>query len=117
MKNFLIFLAAASLSGFFYGQAQAQQAPEDMFTDTLPLMVHCVMGLGRMTDLLEQDFSEKPVMYSDMSDAISLIFFTNKSRTTGTLVVNYHNKGNGKDLSCILFGGESPEGFSFLTTP
>ncbi len=127
MKNLIIFLAAASLGGFFMPvKAEEPRAkPPGMYSQTVPMLVHCFDqssgGFIRMMEVLARDFDEQPVMVAHMTPETSLIYFSNPTFTSSTLVVSRKKKS--REETCILWAGKSelnPEtgkGNSFLLSP
>lgn len=127
MKNLIIFLAAASLGGFFMPvKAEEPRAkPPGMYSQTVPMLVHCFDqssgGFMRMMEVLAEQFLERPVLIAHMTPETSLIYFTNADFTSSTLVVSRKQKS--REEACILWVGKSElnpatgKGNSFLLSP
>ena len=118
MKNFLIFLAAASFGGFFMPtHGQGLKPPPDMYQQTVPFSLWCVPSFARMIEILAEDFSEAPVLLSHMSERSTLIVFSNSDFSTSTYVAS-RIKDDGTEECCVLWSGSSSEpGMSFSLNP
>ena len=114
MKNILIFLAAASLGGFFMpAQAQPPQPPADIESSPVQIMVHCVGSLTRMAEILADGWAEVPVVMSELKRGVNFILFSNRDSSTSTLVI--HRASKESDSACIIWTGvASTPGGSFV---
>tara|TARA_R110000824_G_scaffold110532_1_gene258614 strand:- start:371 stop:769 length:399 start_codon:yes stop_codon:yes gene_type:complete len=116
MKNFLIFLAAASLGGFFMpAHGQGLKPPPDMYQQTVPFSLWCVPSFARMIEILAEDFSEAPVLISQMSPTSTLIVFRDQSSSTSTFVAS-RLKNDGTEEVCVIWSGSS-DAMSFSLNP
>ena len=93
----------------------AVERPEDMVDRQVPIMLHCFPSFARVVELLAQDYQEAPVMLSYMSPSTTMVWFTNKDRSTSTLVVTKASKD--AEESCIMWNGASEPGMSFSLNP
>ena len=93
----------------------AVERPEDMVDRQVPIMLHCFPSFARVVELLAQDYQEAPVMLSYMSPSTTMVWFTNKDRSTSTLVVTKSSKD--AEESCIMWNGASEPGMSFSLNP
>ena len=89
--------------------------PEDMVDQQVPILLHCFPTFARVVELLGRDYQEAPVMMSYMSPATTMVWFTNKDRSTSTLVVTKSSKD--AEESCIMWNGSSEPGMSFSVNP
>ena len=80
MKRLLLALAFISTPIL----AQVER-PEDMVDKQVPIMLHCFPSFGRVVELLEKDYQEIPVMMAHMSDTTTMVWFTNKDKSTSSL--------------------------------
>ena len=109
-------LIAALLSGFFV-TAVAQQAPEDMVSRPVQMLLHCVSSythpnpMSRMTEILGNQWGEAPVAMMELSKNSSAIMFTNRDFTTSSIVILRINKDNSE--SCLLWSGSSQSGLGW----
>ena len=110
MKKILIILALISTPLL----AQTDR-PEDMVDQQVPILLHCFPSFARVVELLGRDYQEAPVMLSQMSDTTTMVWFTNKDRSTSTLVVTKSYKDS--ESSCIMWNGSSEPGLSFSLNP
>ena len=95
--------------------AGAVERPEDMVDRQVPIMLHCFPSFARVIELLGRDYQEAPVMLSYMSPSTTMVWFTNKDRSTSTLVVTKSSKD--AEESCIMWNGASEPGMSFSLNP
>ena len=95
--------------------AGAIERPEDMVDRQVPIMLHCFPSFARVVELLARDYQEAPVMLSYMSPYTTMVWFTNKDRSTSTLVVTKSSKD--AEESCIMWNGASEPGMSFSLNP
>jgi hypothetical protein len=93
----------------------ATERPEDMVDQQVPILLHCFPSFARVVELLGQDYQEAPVMMSHMSPTTTMVWFTNKERSTSTLVVTKSYKDS--ESSCIMWNGVSDPGMSFSVNP
>ena len=93
----------------------ATERPEDMVDQQVPILLHCFPSFARVVELLGRDYQEAPVMLSHMSDTTTMVWFTNKDRSTSTLVVTKSYKDS--ESSCIMWNGTSEPGLSFSLNP
>ena len=91
------------------------ERPKDMVDRQVPILLHCFPSFSRVIELLAQDYQEAPVMMSYMSPATTMVWFTNKDRSTSTLVVTKSSKD--AEESCIMWNGASEPGMSFSLNP
>ena len=110
MKNILLALALISTPLL----AQTDR-PEDMVDQQVPILLHCFPSFSRVVELLGRDYQEAPVMMSHMSPSTTMVWFTNKDRSTSTLVVTKSSKDT--EQSCIMWNGASDPGMSFSLNP
>ena len=110
MKSLL--LAIALISTPLLAQVDR---PEDMVDQQVPILLHCFPSFARVVELLGRDYQEAPVMLSHMSDTTTMVWFTNKDRSTSTLVVTKSYKDS--ESSCIMWNGTSEPGLSFSLNP
>jgi len=89
--------------------------PEDMVDQQVPILLHCFPSFARVVEILGRDYQEAPVMLSHMSDTTTMVWFTNKDRSTSTLVVTKSYKDS--ESSCIMWNGTSEPGLSFSLNP
>ena len=93
----------------------AVERPDDMVDKQVPIMLHCFPSFGRVVKLLGKDYQEVPVMMAHMSPTTTMVWFTNKERSTSTLVVTKSYKDS--ESSCIMWNGVSEPGMSFSVNP
>ena len=110
MKSLL--LAIALISTPLLAQVDR---PEDMVDQQVPILLHCFPSFARVVEILGRDYQEAPVMLSHMSDTTTMVWFTNKDRSTSTLVVTKSYKDS--ESSCIMWNGTSEPGLSFSLNP
>ena len=89
--------------------------PEDMVDQQVPILLHCFPTFSRVVEILGRDYQEAPVMMSHMSPATTMVWFTNKDKSTSTLVVTKSSKDT--EESCIMWNGASEPGMSFSLNP
>ena len=110
MKKFLI----AALMGGFFMSAQAQQLPDDVYPLEVDMQLACVNSFSRIIEILQEVYSEIPMVMSHLSPSETFVLFVNESMTTSTLVITKRFKD--REESCILWGGQS-NGSSFSINP
>ena len=110
MKSILLFLCIISSPVL----AEVDR-PEDMVDQQVPILLHCFPSFARVVELLGRDYQEAPVMMSHMSPTTTMVWFTNKERSTSTLVVTKSYKDS--ESSCIMWNGVSEPGMSFSVNP
>tara|TARA_R110002167_G_scaffold87692_1_gene236776 strand:- start:610 stop:990 length:381 start_codon:yes stop_codon:yes gene_type:complete len=110
MKKIIVILALISTPLL----AQVDR-PEDMVDQQVPILLHCFPSFARVVEILGRDYQEAPVMLSQMSDTTTMVWFTNKDRSTSTLVVTKSYKDS--ESSCIMWNGSSEPGLSFSLNP
>jgi len=110
MKSILLFLCIISSPVL----AEVDR-PEDMVDRQVPILLHCFPSFARVIELLGRDYQEAPVMMSHMSPTTTMVWFTNKDRSTSTLVVTKSSKDT--EESCIMWNGVSEPGMSFSVNP
>ena len=93
----------------------ATERPEDMVDQQVPILLHCFPTFSRVVEILGRDYQEAPVMMSHMSPTTTMVWFTNKDRSTSTLVVTKSSKDT--EQSCIMWNGASDPGMSFSLNP
>jgi hypothetical protein len=91
------------------------ERPKDMVDRQVPILLHCFPSFARVIELLGRDYQEAPVMMSYMSPSTTMVWFTNKDRSTSTLVVTKASKDS--EESCIMWNGASEPGMSFSLNP
>ena len=91
------------------------ERPKDMVDRQVPILLHCFPSFARVIELLGRDYQEAPVMLSYMSPSTTMVWFTNKDRSTSTLVVTKASKDS--EESCIMWNGASEPGMSFSLNP
>ena len=99
----------ALLLALIASPAQAEQPPmpDDVYAQTVPILLQCVTDFPRMMDLLA-DYGETAVALMHMSPRSSIAIFTNEKRTTSTVVVMRKEKH--KEEVCVLWAGKSTPG-------
>ena len=112
MKNLLLAIALSFIGTPLLAQVDR---PEDMVDRQVPILLHCFPSFSRVVELLAQDYQEAPVMMSYMSPATTMVWFTNKDKSTSTLVVT--KSSNDAEESCIMWNGASEPGMSFSLNP
>ena len=110
MKSILLFLCIISSPVL----AEVDR-PEDMVDQQVPILLHCFPSFARVVELLGRDYQEAPVMMSYMSSTTTMVWFTNKDRSSSTLVVTKSSKD--AEESCIMWNGSSEPGMSFSVNP
>ena len=110
MKSILLFLCIISSPVL----AEVDR-PEDMVDQQVPILLHCFPSFARVVELLGRDYQEAPVMMSYMSSTTTMVWFTNKDRSSSTLVVTKSSKDT--EESCIMWNGVSEPGMSFSVNP
>tara|TARA_R110002051_G_scaffold135291_1_gene208200 strand:+ start:265 stop:645 length:381 start_codon:yes stop_codon:yes gene_type:complete len=110
MKSILLFLCIISSPVL----AELDR-PEDMVDQQVPILLHCFPSFARVVELLGQDYQEVPVMMSHMSPTTTMVWFTNKDKSSSTLVVT--KSDNNSEQSCIMWNGVSDPGMSFSVNP
>jgi hypothetical protein len=108
--------ALALTAALMFGTAAAEpDAPPDVETHTVPIVINCVDDMSRMIELLANDFGETWVIASEVSKVSVLWLFVNESHTTSTWVLQRAHK----DFQevCIVWSGTSPDAFSFVVNP
>ena len=113
MKNIL--LALALISTPLLAEKPPIPRPEGMYDLQVPIQLNCMDNLFGIVDSLAKDFGEVPVMMAHMSETTTMIWFTNKDRTSTTLVVT-KKKGDTEE-ACIMWNGTSPDGMGFSLNP
>ena len=112
MKNLLLAIALSFIGTPLLADVER---PEDMVDRQVPIMLHCFPSFARVVELLARDYQEAPVMLSYMSPYTTMVWFTNKDRSTSTLVVTKSSKD--AEESCIMWNGASEPGMSFSLNP
>jgi len=112
MKNLLLAIALSFIGTPLLAEVER---PEDMVDKQVPIMLHCFPSFARVVELLGRDYQEAPVMMSHMSPTTTMVWFTNKDRSTSTLVVTKSSKDT--EESCIMWNGVSEPGMSFSVNP
>ena len=97
--------------------ADPSEPPEGMYQQNVGLLLNCFDSFARVVDVLFEHWQEVPVMMSHMSKTSTIVLFTNRERTTSTLVVSKAYKDT--EETCILWSGESKDnpGMSFSLNP
>ena len=97
--------------------ADPNEPPEGMYQQPVRLLLNCFDSFARVVEVLAEHWQEVPVMMSHMSKTSTIILFTNRERTTSTLVVSKAYKDT--EEACILWSGESRDspGMSFSLNP
>jgi hypothetical protein len=97
--------------------ADPAEPPEGMYQQPVRLLLNCFDSFAKVVEVLAEHWQEVPVMMSHMSKTSTIILFTNRERTTSTLVVSKAYKDT--EESCILWSGESRDspGMSFSLNP
>ena len=116
MKKILL---AALLGGFFMSASAADpnEPPEGMYQQPVRLLLNCFDSFAKVVEVLAEHWQEVPVLMSHMSKTSTIILFTNRERTTSTVVVSKAYKDT--EEACILWSGESHDnpGMSFSLNP
>ena len=112
MKNLLLAIALSFIGTPLLAEVER---PKDMVDRQVPILLHCFPSFSRVIELLAQDYQEAPVMMSYMSPATTMVWFTNKDKSTSTLVVTKSSKD--AEESCIMWNGLSEPGMSFSVNP
>ena len=112
MKSLLLAIALSFIGTPLLAQTDR---PEDMVDQQVPILLHCFPTFSRVVELLGRDYQEAPVMMSHMSPSTTMVWFTNKDRSTSTLVVTKSSKET--EQSCIMWNGASDPGMSFSLNP
>jgi hypothetical protein len=112
MKNLLLAIALSFIGTPLLADVER---PEDMVDRQVPILLHCFPSFARVVELLGRDYQEAPVMMSHMSPATTMVWFTNKDRSSSTLVVTKSSKD--AEESCIMWNGVSEPGMSFSVNP
>jgi hypothetical protein len=94
-----------------------EEPPEGMYQQVVRLTLNCFDSFARVVEVLSKHWQETPVMMSHMSQTSTIVLFTNRERTTSTLVVSKAYKDT--EEACILWSGESRDspGMSFSLNP
>jgi len=97
--------------------ADPNEPPEGMYQQPVRLLLNCFDSFARVVEVLAKHWQEVPVMMSHMSKTSTIILFTNRERTTSTLVVSKAYKDT--EEACILWSGESHDnpGMSMSLNP
>ena len=119
MKPFINFLIAAFLGGFFVPTfaADPNEPPEDMYQQTVPILLNCFDSFARMVEVLGDTWGETPMMLSQVNEKTTIVLFAGPSSdnfSTSTLVVT-RMTSTGEE-ACILFSGASNR-MSFSLNP
>ncbi len=126
MKNFLIFLAAASFGGFFMPAHGQQLPPAGIKPVQVRMLLFCADSdtvsrpFEYMMEMLAIEAQETPVMLGYLKEsrdgeAETIVYFVNEERTTSTIVVTKKNKN--REEACIVFSGKSPSGMAISINP
>jgi len=97
--------------------ADPSEPPEGMYQQPVRLLLNCFDSFARVVEVLAEHWQEVPVMMSHMSKTTTIVLFTNKKRTTSTVVVSKAYKDT--EEACVLWSGESRDspGMSFSLNP
>ena len=97
--------------------ADPNEPPEGMYQQPVRLLLNCFDSFARLSEVLFEHWQEVPVMASVMSDVTTIFLFTNKQKTTSTIVVSKSYKDT--EESCIFWSGSSEDnpGMSFSLNP
>lgn len=97
--------------------ADPNEPPAGMYQHPVRLLLNCFDSFARLSEVLFEHWQEVPVMASVMSDVSTIFVFTNKQKTTSTIVVSKSYKDT--EEACILWSGESKDnpGMSFSLNP
>jgi len=111
-----LFLTLALIAAPVFA-AEPDEPPEGMYQQPVRLLLNCFDSFTRVVEVLFEHWQEVPVMMSHMSQTSTIVLFTNRERTTSTLVVSKVYKDT--EESCILWSGESRDspGMSFSLNP
>ena len=113
MKKLLLALALV------VSPVMAQNPPIGITPVPVRMQLFCADSFEFLMNVLAVDFKEHPVMMGYLKEgkenAHSLIYFTNKEKTTSTLVVS--KKSKDKEEACIIWSGKSPSGMAFSLNP
>jgi len=120
MKNFLIFLVAASFGGFFMPVHGQQLPPAGIKPVQVRMLLFCADSFEYLMEMLAIEAQETPVMLgylkeSSDGEAETIVYFVNEERTTSTIVVTKKNKN--REEACIIFSGKSPSGMAISINP
>ena len=85
--------------------ANPSEPPAGMYQQPVRLLLNCFDSFARLSEVLLEYWQEVPVMASVMSDVSTIFVFTNKQKTTSTLVVFKSQKDT--EEACILWSGSS----------
>ena len=117
MKKLL--LALALVVSPVMAQSPPKNPPIGITPVPVRMQLFCADSFEFLMNVLAVDFKEHPVMMGYLKEgkenAHSLIYFTNKEKTTSTLVVSKTSKD--KEEACIIWSGESPSGMAFSVNP
>ncbi len=104
MKKILL---ATLLGGFFVTAfaADPDKPPEGMYQQHVQLLLNCFSTFGRLSEVLGDYWGETAVVLSRMSDTTTILLFSNRDRTSSTVVVSKAYKN--EEEACILWSGES----------
>ena len=119
MKQFLTFLAAASLGGFFMS-AQAQEPPPAGIKPVIVRMqLFCADSFEVVMNVLAADFQEVPVAGGYLKEgaeaSTTWTLFRNADNTSSTIVITKTTKKG--EQSCLTWSGSSPSGYAFSIAP
>lgn len=114
MKKTIKKILIAALVGGFFSSAHSQQLPEDVYPLEVDMQLACVNSFSRIIEILEEVYSEIPMVISHLSPSETFVLFVNETMTTSTLVVTKRFKD--REESCVLWGGQS-NGTSFSINP
>jgi hypothetical protein len=97
--------------------ADPSEPPEGMYQQPVRLLLNCFDSFAKVVEVLAEHWQEVPVLMSHMSKTSTIILFTNRERTTSTVVVSKAYKDT--EEACILWSGESHDnpGMSFSLNP
>ncbi len=100
-------LIAGLMAGFFMPTfaADPDEPPEGMYQQHVQLLLNCFDTFGRLSEVLGDYWGETAVFLSRMSDTTTIILFSNRDRTSSTVVVSKAYKD--EEEACILWSGES----------
>ena len=85
--------------------ADPDEPPEGMYQQHVQLLLNCFSTFGRLSEVLGDYWGETAVVLSRMSDTTTIILFSNRDRTSSTVVVSKAYKD--EEEACILWSGES----------
>ncbi len=84
---------------------KAQEIPEGLYEKQVDFYLGCTKGFMPMLNFLSETYKEAPVVMSHLDQYTTFVLFTNKEKTTSTLVITKQMKH--EEEACIIWGGQS----------